>query len=131
MPLPLVKKSRQSGRMKISFSQIRDEYRKAVEDESEPHIAKLKRLLKRYAPDLVQLHGSLEKVPRRIEYSFSLKLTLPTGALYATGDGADARSSTKAAFAEIEHQVKKHQEKLRKDYLWKRKRARGTSEALD
>lgn len=112
--------------MKISFSHIQAEFREVIEDESERHIAKLKRLLKRYAPDLVQLHGSLEKVPHKIEYSFSLNLTLPTGALYATGQGADARSSTKAAFAEIEHQVKKHQEKLRKDYLWKRKRARGT-----
>jgi ribosome-associated translation inhibitor RaiA len=117
--------------MKISFSQIRTEFRQTVEDESEPHIAKLKRLLKRYAPDLVHLHGSLEKVPRKIEYSFSLSLTLPTGALYATGEGADVRRSTKAAFAEIEHQVKKHQEKLRKDYLWKRKRARGASAAVD
>jgi ribosome-associated translation inhibitor RaiA len=38
--------------------------------------------------------------------------------------GADVRKSVKAAFAEIEAQVKKHQEKLRKDYTWKRKRPR-------
>jgi ribosome-associated translation inhibitor RaiA len=31
--------------------------------------------------------------------------------------GADARAGAKAAFAEIERQLKKHQEKLRKDYL--------------
>jgi hypothetical protein len=29
------------------------------------------------------------------------------------------------AFAEIEAQVKKHQQKLRKDYVWKRKGGRG------
>jgi hypothetical protein len=38
--------------------------------------------------------------------------------------GADVPTSAKAAFAEIEAQVKKHQEKLRKDYVWKRKRGR-------
>ncbi len=44
--------------------------------------------------------------------------------MHATGTGADARAAAKAAFAEIERQLKKHQEKLRKDYLWKRKRPR-------
>jgi ribosome-associated translation inhibitor RaiA len=56
-----------------------------------------------------------------------VNLTLPTGALHASAAGADVRSSVKAAFAELESQVKKHQEKLRKDYVWKRKRARAVS----
>jgi ribosome-associated translation inhibitor RaiA len=109
--------------MKISYSNIQLEFRKAIEDEAAHHIEKLQRLLKRYAPDLVQLHGSLEKQPRKTEYGFSLNLKLPTGALYATGLGPDIRSSVKAGFAEIVLQVKKHQEKLRKDYVWKRKRS--------
>jgi len=113
--------------MKITYSNIRTEFRQAIEVEAEHHIEKLKRLLKRYAPDLVLLHGSLEKTPRKTEYSYSLNLTLPTGTLHATGAGPDVRSSVKVAFAEIELQVKKHQEKLRKDYVWKRKRGRGVS----
>jgi len=32
------------------------------------------------------------------------------------------RASCKKAFSELEVQVKKHQERLRKDYEWKRKR---------
>jgi ribosome-associated translation inhibitor RaiA len=56
-----------------------------------------------------------------------VNLTLPTGTLHASAAGADVRSSAKAAFAELESQVKKHQEKLRKDYVWKRKRARTVS----
>jgi ribosome-associated translation inhibitor RaiA len=44
--------------------------------------------------------------------------------MHATGVGDDVRASAKNAFAEIERQVKKHQEKLRKDYMWKRKRPR-------
>ena len=111
--------------MKTTYSQIETASRESIELECEKHIEKLNRFLKRYDPDLVALHCSLEKTPRRTEYGFSLSLTLPTGALYATGRGADARAGAKVAFAEIESQVKKHQEKLRKDYVWKRKRARG------
>jgi ribosomal subunit interface protein len=110
--------------MKITYSHIEPEFRQAVEHESQRHVEKLNRLLKRYAPDLVVLHGSLERMPRKTEYTFSVNLTLPTGTLHASAACADVRSSAKAAFAELESQVKKHQEKLRKDYIWKRKRAR-------
>lgn len=110
--------------MKITYRNIDAEHRHAVQDDFGRHVEKLNRLLKKYAPDLVELHASLEKTPRKSELSFSLHLTLPTGALYATGLGPDVRSSAKAAFTELEGQVKKHQQKLRKDYVWKRKRSR-------
>jgi ribosomal subunit interface protein len=113
--------------MKITYSHIESEFRQAVEHETQRHVEKLNRLLKRYAPDLVVLHGSVEKTPRKTEYTFSVNLTLPTGTLHASAAGADVRASTKAAFAELESQVKKHQEKLRKDYVWKRKRPRTVS----
>jgi ribosomal subunit interface protein len=111
--------------MKVSYSQIEQGVRESIETESRRHIEKLNRLLKHYDSDLVQLHCTLEKTPRRVEYGFSLNLTLPTGSLQATGLGSDARAAAKIAFAELESQVKKHQEKLRKDYTWKRKRSRG------
>jgi ribosome-associated translation inhibitor RaiA len=110
--------------MKVSYSQIENGALESIEKEFDRHLDKLNRLLKRYDPDLVQLHCTLEKTPRRVEYGFSLNLTLPTGSLQATGRGPDARAGAKIAFAEIESQVKKHQEKLRKDYTWKRKRSR-------
>jgi ribosomal subunit interface protein len=109
--------------MKITYSHIEAEFRQEIEKEARHHVEKLNRLLKRYAPDLVVLHGSLEKTPRKTQYNFSANLTLPSGRLHATGVGSDVRTSTKAAFAELELQVKKHQEKLRKDYVWKRKRS--------
>ena len=109
--------------MRITYSQIEPELRASVEEEFDRHIGKLNRLLKRYAPDLVQLHCSLEKTPRKEEIAFSMNLTLPTGTLHVTGLGSTVRAGAKAAFAEIEPQVKKHQEKLRKDYVWKRRRA--------
>jgi ribosome-associated translation inhibitor RaiA len=52
----------------------------------------------------------------------SLNLSLPTGALHATGDGKNARAACKKAFSELESQIKKHQSRLRHDYQWKRKR---------
>jgi ribosome-associated translation inhibitor RaiA len=111
--------------MKITHSRIEARYRESIEKDFAHHVAKLNRLLKRYAPDLIHLHSSLEKTPRKTEFGFSLNLTLPTGTLHATGVGPDVRASAKAAFAEIEDQVKKHRQKLRKDYVWKRKRSRG------
>jgi ribosomal subunit interface protein len=111
--------------MNVTFSHIAAEFRQPVEEECARHVEKLERWLKRYAPDLIQLHTALEKLPRKTEYKFSLNLALPTGMLHATGLAGDARTSAKAAFAELEKQLKKHQEKLRKDYIWKRKRGRG------
>jgi ribosome-associated translation inhibitor RaiA len=111
--------------MKISYSQIEVHARESIEAEFSRHIEKLNRLLSHYDPELVQLHCTLEKTPRRTEFGFSLHLTLPTGSLQATGLGGDVRGGAKIAFAELESQVKKHQQKLRKDYTWKRKRSRG------
>jgi len=108
--------------MKISYSHLPSDLRKEVEEESKHHVEKLNRLLKRYTPDLVQLHGSLERTPRTSDYEYSVNLMLPSGTLHATGTAAELRFAVKAAFAEIEVQVKKHQQKLRKDYMWKRKR---------
>jgi ribosome-associated translation inhibitor RaiA len=108
--------------MKLSISYKFEEWRESVEAETQRHVAKIEKLLKTYAPDLVQLHGMIEKQPRREEYLFSLNLSLPTGRLHATGQAADVRACVKAAFAEIESQIKKHKALLRKDYEWKRKR---------
>jgi len=113
--------------MKLFYSNIEPEHRKTIDGEAAHHIEKLNRLLKRYDPDLVELHWLIEKAPRKIEYTCSMNLRLPTGSLHASGTGADVLACSKIAFSEIESQVKKHQEKLRKDYLWKRKRGRGIS----
>ena len=110
--------------MKITYSHVDPEFHAIVEHEVARHAAKLNRILKRYAPDLVLLHGSLEKTPRKTEFNFSLNLNLPTGTLHASAIAPDAAASVRAAFSELEGQLKKHKEKLRKDYEWKRKRPR-------
>ena len=116
--------------MKLSISYRHVEARTPVEAEVARHVSKLGKLLKSYSPDLVQLHGGFSKNARTDENSCTLTLSLPTGALHATGMGASVRTSCKKAFSELEAQVKRHQSKLRKDYEWKRKRPRVRAVAL-
>jgi len=110
--------------MKLTIRNVHEEWREVVEKETQRQAAKLDKLLKRHAPDLVLLHGDIEKHPRMEIYMFTVKLSLPTGTMHATGKGSDVLTSVKAAFAEISAQCKKHQSRLRKDYEWKRKRPR-------
>jgi hypothetical protein len=51
----------QGAPMKITYSQVDPEFRAIIEHEMERHAATLNRILKRYSPDAVLLHGSLEK----------------------------------------------------------------------
>jgi ribosomal subunit interface protein len=111
--------------MKITYSHMETHFRKEVEPDLARRVGKLEKLLKKYDPDLVHLHTSIETIERTAQFSFSLSLALPTGTLHSVRTAADLRSSTKGAFAELEKQLKKHQQKLRKDYQWKRKRSRG------
>jgi ribosome-associated translation inhibitor RaiA len=108
--------------MKISIRHANGEWRVPIEEETQRQVLKMDKLLKHYGPDLPQLHCDIEKQPRKEGYLFSLNLSLPTGTLHATGQGADVRKSVKVAFAELGAQVKKHVSLLRKDYEWKRKR---------
>jgi ribosome-associated translation inhibitor RaiA len=110
--------------MKLNIRHAQEEWREPIEKETLRQRTKLDKLLKRYSPDLVKLHGDIEKHPRMENYLFTLHLSLPTGALHATGDGTDVIACVKSAFAELCAQVKKHQALLRKDYQWKRKRPR-------
>ncbi len=110
--------------MKFSISYKNVDAHDAVEKNVVPQIAKLQKLLKSYAPDLVQLHGAIAKQARKEEYRFSLNLGLPTGTLHCVGEGYDVAACVKTAFAELESQLKRHKALVRHDYEWKRKRPR-------
>ncbi|MGB6877444.1 MAG: HPF/RaiA family ribosome-associated protein [Candidatus Acidiferrales bacterium] len=110
--------------MKTSFSYKQVELQKQMEKEVNINAKRLEKFLKRFAPDLVQLHGAFERIPHKNSFALSLNLSLPTGTLHATGEADDAAGSVRAAFAEVLTQLKKHMSKLRKDYEWKRKRTR-------
>ena len=108
--------------MKIAISYKNVEAPAAVEPAVQRHLQKIGVLLKTYEPDLVQLHGTFEKHPRRASYAFDVSVSLPSGTLHATGEAPDPAMSARKAFAELETQIKKHQARLRKEYEWKRKR---------
>ena len=110
--------------MILTIRCIHEDWREPVEKETHRQAAKLDKLLKRYAPDLVKLHGEIEKSPRKESYTFTVNLSVPTGMMHASGEGSDVLASVKAAFAEICAQCKKHQSLVRRDYEWKRKRPR-------
>lgn len=110
--------------MKTSFSYKQVELREEVEKEVDVNTKRLEKFLKRFAPDLVQLRGAFERIPHKNSLALSLNLSLPTGTLHATGEASDAAASVRVAFADVLAQLKKHMGKLRKDYEWKRKRAR-------
>lgn len=109
--------------MKISFNYRQADVREDAEKEVDIHARRLEKFLKRFSPDLVQLHGAFERVPHKNSIALSLNLSLPTGTLHATGEAGDAVGSIRVAFSEVLAQLKKHMGKLRKDYQWKRKRA--------
>ena len=115
--------------MKINLSYKEAHSHEAVEKQVTRSSVKLEKLLKSYEGDLVQLHGAFAKHPRRVEYSFSLSIALPTGSFHSLGKAPDVRASVRRAFADLHRQVKKHQEKLRHDYEWKRKRPRSFAPA--
>jgi ribosome-associated translation inhibitor RaiA len=108
--------------MNVSFSYKHVHAQQAVETEVARRLDKLRRLLKSYAPDLVQLKGVFSNNNRTDEPSLALTLSLPTGTLHATANGKNALAGCKKAFSEIETQVKKHQSLLRREHEWKRKR---------
>ena len=102
--------------MKAAISYRHVEFPKPVEAIVNRHLQKIGTLLKRYDPDLVQLHGAFDKHPRTSQFTFSISLSLPTGTLYASSETAGADSSARKAFAELETQIKKHQARLRKGH---------------
>lgn len=107
--------------MKIAISYKNVETPGTVEPAVERHLEKIGVLLKTYEPDLVLLHGSFEKHPRRTSYAFDVSVSLPSGTLHATGEAPDPATSARKGFAELESQIKKHQSRLRKEHDWKRK----------
>jgi|GEM_PF-701501 ribosomal subunit interface protein len=104
-----------------------EEFRPQIEKDLERYREKLSRWLKHYNEDLVSLHLTYEKHPRKQEYTVSLDLRLPSADIPVSATHADARFALRQAFDELEEQIKKHQGRLRRDYLWKRRRARQAS----
>jgi ribosome-associated translation inhibitor RaiA len=85
-------------------------------------IRKLDKLLIKFSPDLVHLHGLLEANSKRKNTVCSLNLALPTGQLHTRQEGENLLADLQAAFDHLIDQVKKHKRGLRREEEWHRKR---------
>jgi ribosome-associated translation inhibitor RaiA len=110
--------------MNVSVQYKCDDFRPQVERDIARYSAKLERWLGRYDSDLVTLHGSYHKHARKRTYIVALNMRLPGATLHASAGNAEARFAVRRAFDELEMQVSRHQQLLRRDYEWKRKRLR-------
>lgn len=110
--------------MNIHFSYKNSERTPDVEQIIERRVEKLRKLLRVYAPELVHLHGSVELQSPKEGFVVSLNLRLPTGQVHASEGNRHAASSLRAAFDEMERQLHKHKELLRREDQWKRRRPR-------
>ncbi len=66
--------------MKLSISYKHVDAHEAIEKDVDRHVAKLNKLLKAYAPDLVQFHCVFGMNAHKEQYFCTLNLSLPTGA---------------------------------------------------
>jgi ribosomal subunit interface protein len=85
-------------------------------------IQKLDKLLERFQPDLVHLHGMLESNGAHKNRVCSLNLALPTGQIHARQEGGDLLTDLQACFDHLVDQLKKHKQVLRREAEWRKPR---------
>jgi RNA polymerase sigma factor (sigma-70 family) len=83
---------------------------------------KLNRLLQVFRPELVHLKGSVVENATHEGYGVSLNLRLPSGQIAAQELSGTVVGAVKAAFGELNKQLKKHKELLRNQHSWPRRR---------
>jgi ribosome-associated translation inhibitor RaiA len=85
------------------------------------HVRKLERLLSRFSPDLVRLHGLVEFTAAHQGPVCSLNLWLPTARLNFRHEGDTPLTAIQDCFKHLIEQVKKHKAFLRKEGVWRRR----------
>jgi len=100
-------------KLQVRYHNIGDKSR--AERELRRQAAKLKRHLKKFSPDLVDLHVSLEREKRPTNpFEASLALHLPPGQLHARETARDELAALKYAFAELWREIEKMKAKLQR-----------------
>ena len=87
-------------------------------------LQKLEKLLSRFNPDLVHLHGTLESNGVHQNTVCSLNLALPTGQLHSRQPGDNLVTDLQTCFDNLEEQIKKHMQALRREESWRRDRVK-------
>lgn len=105
----------------ISFRDVTE--RQPLRTELARQAAKFDRQLKKFDPDLLDLHVSLERRTRRGDQCIaSVTLHLPMGQLHASEEAAHSVVALKHACAQLIRELKRFKARLRGDH--KRRRAR-------
>jgi len=84
----------------------------------------LERHLSTFNPELVQLHAELEKGTHHKSYLVKLRLALPSALLVSVDEEYNLDIALRAAFADLERQLKRHMAHLRREENWRRKQRR-------
>jgi RNA polymerase sigma factor (sigma-70 family) len=94
-----------------------------IDKEIQHWIAKVEKRLQVFRPELVHLKGLVEQNSPREGTVVSLNLRLPSGQMAAQESAQNATSAIKAAFSDLQEQIRKHKELLRNTHSWRRHRA--------
>jgi ribosomal subunit interface protein len=87
-------------------------------------IAKLEKHLKHFPPDTVHLHITLERHPRKEEYTAALMLRVPSNILQSTKSADDVIKAFDDAVKALLRELEALKADLRREPLWKRKARR-------
>lgn len=94
-----------------------------IDKEIQHWIAKIEKRLQVFRPELVHLKGLVEQNSPREGTVVSLNLRLPSGQMAAQESAPNATAAIKAAFNDLQEQIRKHKELLRNTHSWRRHRA--------
>jgi RNA polymerase sigma factor (sigma-70 family) len=94
-----------------------------LENDIQQHVQKLEKRLQVFRPDLVHLHGTLDRAPRE-SFAVNLNLRLPSGQLSVQSSGSSANAAIKVAFSDLVTQLGRHKELLRSQHKWQRQKDR-------
>ncbi len=96
-----------------------------LRDYFEGKLPRLARLLSRYPADQVDFNITIYHLPHRVKpWEARLVLKLSTGTLVADEDAESAAAALDVALDELAGEIRRHKEKVRKEYLYRRKRQR-------
>jgi len=87
-------------------------------------IAKLEKHLKHFPPDTVHLHITLERHPKKEEYTAALTLRVPSNILQSTKSADDVIKAFDDAVKALLRELEALKADLRREPLWKRKARR-------
>ena len=105
--------------VQFSFHHVTNDSK--IDKAIQSHVSKLERLLSRFSPDLVRLHGLVEFTAAHQGPVCSLNLWLPTARLNFRHEGDTPLTAIQDCFKHLTEQVKKHKAFLRREGVWRRK----------